>query len=45
MDHFEQNDLLEVFLHLGRFFASKIFEELADADFDSLLAGVHHVLG
>ena len=45
MDHFKQDDLLEVFLHLGRFFASKIFEEFTDADFDSLLTGVHHVLG
>lgn len=42
--YMEQDDLLEIFLHLRRFLRREIFEELADADFDPLLTRVDHVV-
>lgn len=39
-----QDDLLEILLHFRSFLACEVLEELANADFDPLLASVHHVL-
>ena len=40
----EKNDLLEVLLHFGCLFAGEILEEFTNADLDSLLARIHHML-
>ena len=43
-DDLVQDDLLEILLHFRSFLACEVLEELANADFDPLLARVHHVL-
>ena len=43
-DDLVQDDLLEILLHFRSLLACEVLEELANADFDPLLASVHHVL-
>jgi len=42
-DNLLQDDHLEVLLHLSCLLRGQILKELANADFDALLATVHHV--